>query len=49
MKRCRDCANFPCLKVQCSIGNKEGCEDFKSQMAKLVKVDGLNYKFEEVK
>lgn len=27
---CRNCVFFPCLKVQCSFGNKQGCEDFLS-------------------
>lgn len=27
---CRTCIYFPCLKYTCNIGNKEGCEDYKS-------------------
>lgn len=27
---CRTCKYFPCLKFTCSLGNKEGCEDYKS-------------------
>ncbi len=49
MKRCRDCAYMPCTKEECDIENQNGCNDFESQIAKLVKVDGLNYKFEEVR
>lgn len=51
MKKCQTCNRFPCLKVQCCIGNKEGCEDYESQAAavmKQVKVDDPNYKFERI-
>ena len=27
---CKTCIYFPCLKFVCNIGNKEGCEDYKS-------------------
>lgn len=27
-KKCKACIYFPCLKVQCSIGNKQGCDNF---------------------
>ena len=27
---CKNCIYFPCLKFTCSIGNKEGCAEYKS-------------------
>lgn len=27
---CRNCIYFPCFKTVCNIGNKSGCEDYKS-------------------
>lgn len=41
-KKCQLCAYFPCLKFQCNIGNKEGCEDFKSYTGK--KIEDINKK-----
>lgn len=37
MKNCRTCTYYPCLKVQCSIGNKEGCEDYQSIVTTEIK------------
>lgn len=51
MRKCQTCNSFPCLKVQCCIGNKDGCEDYESQVAavmKLVEVDEENYKYERI-
>lgn len=36
-KKCKNCIYFPCLKVQCSIGNKEGCDNFVSVIEKELK------------
>lgn len=39
-KECRKCVYFPCLKVQCSIGNKQGCDNFVSIVKnELKKID----------
>lgn len=27
---CKTCIYFPCLKFTCNIGNKEGCDEYKS-------------------
>lgn len=27
---CRNCVYFPCLKFVCNIGDKTGCEEYKS-------------------
>lgn len=29
-KKCCICTYFPCLKFTCNIGNKQGCDEFKS-------------------
>ena len=49
MKLCINCAKFGACKL--ASENIRYCENFKkrSYETKLVKVDGLNYKFEEVK
>ena len=35
-KKCKTCTYYPCLKTQCSIGNKEGCDDYKSTVQKEI-------------
>lgn len=43
---------MPCTKEECDMENQIGCKDYESQAAEVMKtvsVDGLNYKFEEVK
>jgi len=37
MKKCQTCAYFVCTKVQCNIGNKEGCEEYESRVSKEIK------------
>ena len=43
---CRKCGKFPF----CNIEPKEDCREYKNRNyeTKLVKVDGLNYKFERI-
>ena len=36
-KSCRTCAYFPCTKVNCTIGNKEPCNDYESTISKIPK------------
>lgn len=36
-KDCKYCYYFPCLKVQCSFGNQEGCDNFVSIVEKELK------------
>lgn len=33
---CRNCCYFPCYKTTCNIGNKEGCDNFKSITSKEI-------------
>ena len=33
-EKCRNCVFFPCLRPTCNIGNKEGCDNFKSIIQK---------------
>lgn len=35
-KKCKTCAYFPCYKTCCNLGNKEGCEDYKSITRKAI-------------
>lgn len=39
-KNCKNCTYFPCLKPQCLIGNKEGCNDFKSISQTIIEETG---------
>jgi len=37
---CKTCTYYPCLKVQCNIGNKEGCNDYKNFVqSEIEKID----------
>ena len=38
MKKCQTCRYFPCTKFQCNIGNKEGCENYESEISKVIKL-----------
>lgn len=33
---CRNCCYFPCYKTICNIGNKQGCDNFKSVITKEI-------------
>ena len=46
MKSCTSCGKYPF----CPNINEKGCEEWvkRSYETKLVKVDGLNYKFERI-
>lgn len=52
MYKCRNCANYPCTREECNIYNEYGCIEFEStvkrEMLKLVKQEGLNWKFERI-
>ena len=41
-KKCRNCTFFPCLHPICNIGNKEGCDNFKSIIQK--EIENINKK-----
>lgn len=43
-KNCKNCAYFPCLNPICNIGNKEGCDDFKSVIQKEIENTEENIK-----
>lgn len=36
MKKCQTCIYFPCYKWQCNINNQEGCEEYKSEVSKIL-------------
>jgi len=42
MKTCQTCTYFPCTKLVCNIGNKEGCEEYKSVVSKMIEEMGEN-------
>lgn len=45
---CRNCFYFPCFKNICNIGNKQGCEDYKSIVTKEIeKIDLRNDAYEK--
>ena len=44
-KKCRTCLYFPCLKFTCNIGNKQGCDDFKSVVTN--EIEKIDKKIEE--
>lgn len=35
-EKCKTCAFFPCLKSTCNLGNKEGCDNYKSVTQKEI-------------
>lgn len=35
-EKCKNCTYFPCLKIQCNIKNKKGCNKFKSNVTNLI-------------
>lgn len=55
-RKCKNCSHFICARPECDIHNEQGCRDFESTVQKelkdmqmkLVKQDGLIWKFERV-
>lgn len=48
-KKCKTCTYFPCLHPQCSIGNKEGCDDYKSTVQKEIeRIDNMKKNKEKI-
>ena len=33
--KCRNCANFPCIRKECDLENKSCCEAYKSLIKKV--------------